>query len=193
MTEDRIRYTSAAVSEQHKAEDIVAGGGTISTVALDWTPVVAIKDVVKYTAEGKVDQKFTIVTDPTVELKATEVRLNSEGKLELFAADWTNATEIRVKYIYNNEIIPQTVQPVSLPTLTAKMQAVNLHAHARRIAIYYSQIAAFQAKNDYGYDLGQQLSQQAAGELAYVINVSQFYKTILLYQRFLLKNKICNF
>lgn len=45
----------------------------------------------------------------------------------------------------------------------------------------------FQAKNDYGYDLGQQLSQQAAGELAYVINVSQFYKTILLYQRFLLK------
>ena len=33
-----------------------------------------------------------------------------------------------------------------------------------------SQIAAFQAKNDYGYDLGQQLAQQASGELAYEID-----------------------
>ena len=174
MTPDRMRYTSAAVSETHKAEDIEDG-----VLTLDWTPVVAIKDVVKYTAEGKVAQKFTVITDPDATLEATQVRLNSEGKLELFAADWTNATEIRVKYFYNNEIIPQTVQLTSLPTLTAKMQAVNLHAHARRIAVYYSQIAAFQAKNDYGYDLGQQLSAQAQGELAYEIDtegVMMLYK-----------------
>ena len=42
-----------------------------------------------------------------------------------------------------------------------------------------SQIAAFQAKNDYGYDLGQQLSAQAQGELAYEIDtegVMMLYK-----------------
>ena len=165
MTPDRMRYTSAAVSETHPASDIVDG-----VVTLDWTPVLALKDVVKYTAEGKVDQVFTIVTDPNATLQATQVKLNTEGKLELFADDWTNATEIRIKYFYDNEIIPQSVRPVSLPTLTAKMQAVNLHAHARRIAVYYSQIAAFQAKNDYGYDLGQQLAAQAQGELAYEID-----------------------
>ena len=98
MTPDRMRYTSAAVSESHPASDITAGTGNISTVALDWTPVIAIKEVIKYTAEGKVDQVFTVVTNPDATLEATQVRLNSEGKLELFTADWSNATEIRIKY-----------------------------------------------------------------------------------------------
>ena len=32
---------------------------------------------------------------------------------------------------------------------------------------YYSQIAAYQAKTDYGFDLGDQLSEKAVGELQY--------------------------
>ena len=50
------------------------------------------------------------------------------------------------------------------------MESVDLHAKARRIAIYYSQIAAFQAKTDYGYDIAEMLSNQAQGELAYEID-----------------------
>ena len=50
------------------------------------------------------------------------------------------------------------------------MDAIELHAHARRIAVYYSHIAAFQAKTDYGFDLGEQLAAQAQGELAYEID-----------------------
>lgn len=77
---------------------------------------------------------------------------------------------VRVAYVYDNIEIPQKVEPTSIPTLTGKMDAIELHAHARRIAIYYSQIAAFQAKTDYGFDLGQQLATQAQGELAYEID-----------------------
>ena len=35
---------------------------------------------------------------------------------------------------------------------------------------YYSQIAAYQAKTDYGVDLGDQLAEKAVGELAYEID-----------------------
>lgn len=45
--------------------------------------------------------------------------------------------------------------------MSADMVAIPLLAKARRISIYYSQIAAFQAKTDYGLDLGDQLAEKA--------------------------------
>ena len=77
----------------------------------------------------------------------------------------------KVAYLYDNIIVPQVgSKEDAIPTLTADMVHIQLHAKARRIAVYYSQIAAFQAKTDYGYDLGEQLSAQAQGELAYEID-----------------------
>ena len=70
------------------------------------------------------------------------------------------------KYSYNNVVIPQN----DLPIVNAEMKAIPLVAKARRIAIYYSQIAAFQAKNDYGFDLGDQLAEKAVGQLSYEID-----------------------
>ncbi len=74
----------------------------------------------------------------------------------------------RVAYVYDNVVIPQK----NLPLLVAKMDAIPLIAKARRIAIYYSQMAAFQAKTDYGMDLGSQLSEKAIGQLAYKLFVA---------------------
>ncbi len=80
----------------------------------------------------------------------------------------------KVAYIYDNVVIPQMdangTERNSIPTLKASMNGIALRANARRIAVYYSQIAAFQAKTDYGYDLGEQLATQAQGELAYEID-----------------------
>lgn len=72
----------------------------------------------------------------------------------------------KIRYIYDNEIIPQN----DLPLLNAKMEVMPLQAKVRRIAIYYSQIANFQAKTDYGVNLDEQLASQAVGELAYEID-----------------------
>lgn len=74
--------------------------------------------------------------------------------------------DVEFAYSYNNVVIPQN----DLPLLTAKMEAMPLLARARRIAIYYSQMAAFQAKTDYGMDLGDQLAEKAVGQLAYEID-----------------------
>lgn len=72
----------------------------------------------------------------------------------------------RVAYVYDNQIIPQN----DLPIINAEVKMIPLVAKARRIAIYYSQMAAFQAKTDYGFDLGDQLAEKAVGQLSYEID-----------------------
>ena len=114
---------------------------------LMWTPVLK---VVKATAADGSDvnvEDWTVAEDGTV--SGTGV---AEG--------------VKVAYIYNNVVIPQN----DLPIVNAEMKAIPLIAKARRIAIYYSQIAAFQAKNDYGFDLGDQLAEKAVGQLSYEID-----------------------
>lgn len=54
-----------------------------------------------------------------------------------FAAEVAAGSTVAVAYTYNNVVIPQN----DLPLLTAKMEAMPLIARARRIAIYYSQMA----------------------------------------------------
>ena len=140
MDENRVNYTSDKVVEVAK--------GTKFTPA--WTPVVP----------GSVE----VETDG----KWVKVEAETDGS-------FTVTDGARVRYLYDNVIIPQigntaTGGKDTIPTLTANMTHIQLHAHARRIAVYYSQIAAFQAKTDYGYDLGEQLSAQAQGELAYEID-----------------------
>lgn len=78
-----------------------------------------------------------------------------------------SATDVaKIAYAYDNQVIPQH----DLPILNAKMENIPLAAKARRIAIYYSQLAAFQAKTDYGFDLGDQLAEKAVGQLMYEID-----------------------
>jgi hypothetical protein len=72
----------------------------------------------------------------------------------------------RVRYEYDNIVIPQN----DIPVLNARMQGIPLAAKARRIAIYYSQMAAFQAKTEMGTDLGEILATQACAELSYEID-----------------------
>lgn len=73
---------------------------------------------------------------------------------------------LRVAYLYDNVIIPQD----DIPMINVKMENIPLVAKARRIAVYYSQIAAFQAKTDYGFDMGKDLAEKACAELAFEID-----------------------
>lgn len=72
----------------------------------------------------------------------------------------------KIAYTYDNVIIPQD----KLPTLKAELKNIGLEAKARRIAVFYSQMAAFQAKTDYGFDLADGLAEQAVAQLSYEID-----------------------
>ena len=139
------------VDEKYTSERVVETVGTEGKIKLSWTPVVKGA----FENEGtKYDVKITATNG---DVSYANVDENGE----------VTATEgARVAYVYDNVVIPQK----NLPLLVAKMDAIPLIAHARRIAIYYSQMAAFQAKTDYGMDLGAQLSEKAVGQLAYEID-----------------------
>lgn len=147
MTPERIDYTSDRVTEEITV-------GADGKIAFAWTPVNHDIPVKVHNGVG------WVIVDQDVDEETGE-------KLGTYTAP---EGAKRVAYAYDNVVIPQEVTPNSLATLTASMEHIQLHAHARRIAIYYSQIAAFQAKTDYGFDLADQLSAQAQGELAYEID-----------------------
>lgn len=149
------------VDPNYSADRVVE---TVSKEAADkafvaaWTPVMEkafyVKDgkEVKFGTEGATWAAYKVV--------------KANGTVEYSATAPTVAEGDRVAYVYDNVVIPQN----DLPIINAEMKAIPLVAKARRIAIYYSQIAAYQAKNDYGFDLGDQLAEKAVGQLSYEID-----------------------
>lgn len=136
MTEENTGYTS-----EHVVETVASDA---TTIAPAWTPVAGDKVEAHKVADGTWE----------------ELTLTG-GSVTVVAGTYD-----KVRYVYNNVIIPQA----QLPTLNAKVESIPLTAKARRIAIYYSQMAAYQAKTDYGFDLGAQLAEKAVGQLAYEID-----------------------
>lgn len=148
-----VDYTSARVVETFE------GDGATSEFTVAWSPVFDEKD-----AKGKyVDLK--VIVDG-VQIADDQITVDKEaGKITLATAPEQNK-QVRIAYVYDNVVIPQN----DIPLLNAEMASMPLLAKARRIAVYYSQIAAFQAKQDYGFDLGDQLAEKAVAELAYEID-----------------------
>lgn len=144
-------YTSA-----HVVENLEAGTGNV----LAWTPVV--KGAFK-------DDNGNVLGD--VKVGATYLFYNpADGKLyttDAYTTEYTATAGDKAAYVYDNTFIPAN----DLPIITAKMTPISLTARARRIAIYYSQMANYQAKQDYGFDLGETLATQAVGELNREIDV----------------------
>lgn len=157
-------YTAAKVCEAK-----AAATDAKYDAKLMWTPVVATTvEVVTAGAtfrdngEGKLQE---MENGQVKESGKTGTIDYATGAIS-FAASTLTAGAVFVNYAYDNVVIPQN----DLPIINAEIKAIPLIAKARRIAIYYSQIAAFQAKTDYGMDLGAQLAEKAVGELSYEID-----------------------
>ena len=147
-------YTSSAVTENKTIT--TAGAGTTYTVG--WAPVYSVK---KVTVNGS---EVTEVTSGSP--SAGQYAIDKTTGTITFGTALKNNDELQVAYVYDNVVIPQN----DLPIVNAEMKSISLLAHARRVAVYYSQIAAYQAKTDYGFDLGDQLAEKAVGQLSYEID-----------------------
>lgn len=171
-----IEYQYASKKGATTAGNLISNPFKFGTVDADYTgsrvvePItategsVAWKDVVttykKHNADGTCEdvKLYKFLDDTGVELEGGV--LNADGTYT--APDGA----AKIAYIYDNVTVPQN----DLPMIKAEMKSIALVAKARRIAIYYSQIAAYQAKTDYGFDLGDQLAEKAVGELSYEID-----------------------
>lgn len=152
MNESRVNYTGAAVVESF------TGDGTETEFSVTWSPAAKLVKVLVDSVEVPVEATTSgAVTAGKVQLKGQKVT---------FGTAPTNGKEIRVAYEYDNVVIPQN----DVPQLTASLEGIELAAKARRVGIYYSQLAAFQAKTEMGVDLGEILATQACAELSYEID-----------------------
>ena len=141
-----VNYTSSLVVEEVELKE---GKATLA-----WAPVFA-------GGEDEFGRNFkpSVVGQPDAVVTVTDA---AKGEIAVSGA----TGKVKIRYAYDNVVIPQN----DLPILNAEMANIALVAKARRIAVYYSQLAAFQAKQDYGFDLGDQLAEKAVAELSYEID-----------------------
>jgi len=144
MTPERMHYTSQAVV------DVIVPDAEGKAI-LAWTPVLLDKDgkLIGGLVGAESGAEIEVINAETGEVKVT----GASGA-------------VRVKYLYDQVRIPQN----DLPIYNVKVERIPLEAKPRRIAIYYSQMAAFQAQQENNVDLGKLLQTQAVGELAYEID-----------------------
>ena len=157
------QYTSSNVTVTGTGD-----GSTTATIKLDWVSVVegSIEIVAKkgatetfyvdngagelYKASARTGyaQSITTLADGRVVANvklpdgATKVGTvdYKTGEIKLDSGNFFDGA-LTTTYVYNNIYIPQN----DLPLLNAKMDGIPLVAKARRIAVYFSQIANYQA------------------------------------------------
>ena len=167
-------FRLGAVNSSYTSNRVVETVGASTTeITPAWTPLVedAFTTITIDGTEVEFDDTAVYTSEQLATKTTKDVKIiKSTGEVKF--ADFTSgkvtglAEGDRVAYVYDNVIIPQN----KVPTLRAEMRSMSLQAKARRIAIYYSQIAAFQAKTDYGFDLGDQLAEKAVAQLTYEID-----------------------
>ena len=147
-------YTSARVVESFT--------GATSPVTASWFPVYdgdateAKPRITSITTNAGVSVPVAADASVTVGTDGKTLTLSNGTGTAIGATD-----TVKVAYVYDNIRIPQN----DLPIYNAEMKSIPLLAKARRIAVYFSNIAAFQMKTDYGVDLSASLAEQSVGEL----------------------------
>ena len=149
-----IEYQYASNKGATKQGDLISNPFGFGNVDADFTG----SRVVETIAAGQTELAWKPV--------AGSIETFVDGAWTAVEGEYTPVEGDKVRYTYDNVVIPQN----DLPMIKAEMKSIALVAKARRIAVYYSQIAAYQAKTDYGVDLGDQLAEKAVGELSYEID-----------------------
>ena len=168
-----VQYTSGSNKGETTQGEVFNDPFRLGKVDVNYTSE-RVVETVKVNSEGKATLAwFPIVNTETVKpevVGATGVTITVDdaktGAVTLAGSGVQENAEFKVRYVYDNITIPQN----DLPILSARMKNIPVTTKTRRIAIYYSQIANFQAKTDYGFNLDEQLAAQAVGQLNYAID-----------------------
>ena len=164
-----IEYVKGTTKGESNEGDMTNNIWALGDVDANYTGQAVVEPVETFTS-GTTKVAFLPVVEGSVklldadgvDLEATDVSVAADGTVTATVT----GTVKKIAYKYDNVIILQE----KLPTLKAELKNIGLEARARRIAVFYSQMAAFQAKTDYGFDLADGLAEQAVGQLSYEID-----------------------
>ena len=174
-----IEYVKGTTKGESKEGDFTNGVWSLGDVDVNYTGQAVVEPVESFTsgttavafkqgakAVRLLDANGAQVDDADGEHPAT-VNADTGVITQTSFKTSKSASDVKkIAYVYDNVVIPQE----TLPTLKAELKNIGLEARARRIAVFYSQMAAFQAKTDYGFDLADGLAEQAVGQLSYEID-----------------------
>lgn len=156
-------YSSQKVVE---AKTAVGAGGAV-TGTLNWNPLVpGMAEFVIGTetyrdgGDGQIYKGRTVstgvtadqmgnvsagtVTAPGTLVSGSSINYTT-GEYSFTDAGLSQSTPVLCNYVYDNAYVPQN----DIPLLNAKMETIPLLAKPRRLAIFYSQLAAYQANLDW--------------------------------------------
>lgn len=164
-----LQYTAGTNKGETKQGDVLNDPFRLGKVDTNYTSERVVEKVNLDESRKAVLAWFPVV-EGTVEVVGAEgvtvESVDAKTGEVTFGGTATASTEYKVRYVYDNVVIPQN----DLPLINVEMKSVALVAKARRVAVYYSQIAAYQAKTDYGFDLADQIAEKAVGQLSYEID-----------------------
>ena len=145
-----IKYVSGTTKGATAQNDLFNEPFKLGNVDPDFTSQKVVESVVSFTSGTTKVAWFPVLAGSIKALDSSGNEVSDPAGTAWTAADdgtitagsyksGKSATDVaKLAYEYNNQKIPQN----DLPILNAKMEHIPLEAKARRIAIYYSQLAA---------------------------------------------------
>ena len=171
MTKERMQYTSRDIVETNNSAvdftpgwtSVIKGKGTFVNNDVEYDARIVRIDTYEEDSKTKYGDTNGTVSYANFNSNDKIAASNFPAAPTAGQGDPQHTYSYKVAYAYDNESIPQE----KLPTITAEMGEIPLNAKARRIALFYSQLAAYTAKQNYGIDFESTVVKQAQAELEY--------------------------
>lgn len=163
-------YSDASYTSRNVDEELIAGSN------LDFSPII-VGTFTATTEDGKVITESAKVTNGVVDLvcagdESIKGKLNyATGAITLTSTTGTIG-DVFASYEYNNETVPfadhgsESYHNV-IPEITMDLAQLPIYAKSRKLAAYWGFDAAYDLKKQYGTEINDLISVQAAGEIAH--------------------------
>lgn len=163
-------YSDASYTSRNVDEELIAGSN------LDFSPII-VGTFTATTKDGKVINESAKVTNGVVDLVCAGDK-SIKGTLNYATGAITLAGitgDVFASYEYDNETVPfadhgsESYHNV-IPEITMDLAQLPIYAKSRKLAAYWGFDAAYDLKKQYGTEINDLISVQAAGEIAHEID-----------------------
>lgn len=152
-------------SSREIVEEVVTDGVNFEYVPiLPGTVTVSLADGTTYTDDGQGN-----LINPATSATVGTINYASGAFTCATAVDGTTAN-----YEYNNEQVPD----LKVPEINMSLAQIPIYAKSRKLAAYWGFDAAYDLKQQYGAEILDVMSAQAAGEIAHEIDLEVVSKLI---------------
>lgn len=149
-------------SDSHYSSREVFEEQVVDSVNFEYSPIlpatirITLPDGTQYIDNGTGE-----IVDPTTSAVKGSIDYTTGAFSCTDATDGTIAT-----YEYNNEQVPD----LQVPEITISLAQIPIYAKSRKLAAYWGFDAAYDLKQQYGEDIVNVMSTQAAAEISYEID-----------------------